>query len=66
MASKEEKVRTDSKTTLELLQRLQETLAKASDKIDNLLESIESSEARAQETGSGEVNGWAGLVSTSS
>lgn len=66
MASGEEKNRTDSKSTLELLKRLQETIAKASNKIDSLLESIESSEARAQETGSGEVNGWAGLVSTSS
>lgn len=45
----------DTKSMLELLLRLQETLNRASDKNESLLESIETSEARAQEKGSEEV-----------
>lgn len=61
MAAMEEKLVLDSKSTLELLTRLQESLTKASDKIDSLLESIESAEARAEESGSREVRVGRGL-----
>ncbi len=46
----------DTKLALELLTRLQETLNRASDKNDSLLESIETSETRAQERGGEEVS----------
>ena len=51
-----EQMLSDSKDLVELLARLQETLTKATNKNDNLLEAIESSEAKATQTGSGEVN----------
>lgn len=51
-----EKVLSDSKLMLELLTRLEETLSRASDKNDSLLESIETSEIKAQEKGSAEVS----------
>lgn len=55
MASVEtDRVFADSKAQVELLSRVQESLARAADKSESLLEAIESSEARA---GDSEVGG---------
>ena len=45
----------ESKALADLLKSLQENLVKVSDKNENLLEAIESSEARAGQSTSGEV-----------
>ena len=42
---------TEAKTASELLARLQESLARAADKNDSLLEAIETTEARATREG---------------
>ena len=53
---KMEQVLKQSKELVELFTRLQENLSKSSDKNEGLLEAIESSEAKAAETGAtGEV-----------
>ena len=55
MASVEtDRVFADSKAQVELLSRVQESLTRAADKSESLLEAIESSEARA---GDNEVGG---------
>lgn len=51
---KKDQVLQQSKELVELFSRLQENLSKSSDKNESLLEAIESSEAKAAETG---VNG---------
>ena len=43
----------EAKTTSDLLARLQESLARAADKNDSLLEAIETTEARATREGQG-------------
>ena len=43
----------EAKTTSDLLTRLQESLARAADKNDSLLEAIETTEARATREGQG-------------
>ena len=43
----------EAKTTSDLLARLQESLARAADKNDSLLEAIETAEARATREGQG-------------
>ena len=48
----------EARATSELLVRLRESLARAADKNDSLLEAIESTEARAGEGGGSEVRGW--------
>ena len=59
-----EKVLENAKQLVELFTRLHEALTKASSKNESLLEAIESSQARASETNSGEVSVEAGLIST--
>ena len=58
-----DRVFADSKTLVELFRRLQENLTKASDKNDTLLESIESSEARAGDSSEVKKEGGAHSVS---
>lgn len=57
-AEQAKKTVSEAKATSELLVRLQESLARATDKNDSLLEAIESTEARASEGGGSEVRGW--------
>ena len=51
---KTEAVVKEAKTMSELLARLQESLARAADKNDSLLEAVEATEARASREGQGE------------
>ena len=44
----------EAKATSELLKKLQESLARAADKNDSLLEAIEATEARASREGQGD------------